>query len=164
MFRRWIVTFGGAGLLPAMPGTFGSLAAAIVFYLLCLVFRENVRWIVPALLVIAGAVGIALGRWAEDYFKAVDPRQFVLDEVVGQWLTLLFVPLSALRAHTLPSIAAAFFLFRAFDVAKPFPIRRIERLSGGWGIVLDDVAAAAYAGVSFLLLRYVVTATLGQGR
>ena len=163
MYRRWIVTFGGAGLLPAMPGTFGSLAAAIVFYLLWLAFGEATRWIVLALLLIVGAVGIGLGRWAEDYFKTVDPHQFVLDEVVGQWLTLLFVPRSMLSAHTLPSIAAAFFLFRAFDVAKPFPIRRIERLPAGWGIVGDDVAAAVYAGIGFRFLSWVVSIALGPG-
>jgi phosphatidylglycerophosphatase A len=163
MYRRWIVTFGGAGLLPAMPGTFGSLAAAILFYLLWLAFGEATRWIVPVLLLIAGAVGIGLGRWAEDHFKAADPRQFVLDEAVGQWLTLLFVPLADLSAHTLPSIAAAFFLFRAFDVSKPFPIRRIERLPAGWGIVLDDVAAAVYAGIGYWVLRYVVMKALGVG-
>jgi len=160
MYRRWIVSFGGAGLLPAMPGTFGSLAAAIVFYLLWLAFGEATRWIVLALILVIGAVAITLGRWAEDHFKAVDPHQFVLDEVVGQWLTLLFVPLST---HTLPSISAAFFLFRAFDVAKPFPIRRIERLPGGWGIVLDDVAAAVYAGIAFRVLSAAVTVALGQG-
>jgi len=156
MYRRWIVSFGGAGLLPAMPGTFGSLAAAIVFYLLWLAFGEATWWIVPALLLIVGAVAIALGRWAEDHFKTADPRQFVLDEVVGQWLTLLFVPRLDFAAHALPSIAAAFFLFRAFDIAKPFPIRRIERLPAGWGIVLDDVAAAVCAGIAFRVLLFAV--------
>jgi phosphatidylglycerophosphatase A len=164
MYRRWIVSFGGAGFLPAMPGTFGSLAAAIIFYLLWLAFGEATRWIVLALLLIAALVAIALGRWATDYFKSADPRQFVLDEVVGQWLSLLFVPLSDLSAHTLPSIAAAFFLFRAADVAKPFPIRRIERLPGGWGIVLDDVAAAVYAVIGYWVLRAVVIVALGQGK
>ncbi len=149
--------------MPAMPGTFGSLAAAIIFYLLWLAFGEAARWIVPALLLIAGAVGIGLGRWAQDHFKSADPRQFVLDEVVGQWLTLLFVPPGDLSAHTLPSIAAAFFLFRAFDVAKPFPIRRIERLPAGWGIVLDDVAAAVYAGIGLWVLSRIAAAALGQG-
>ena len=62
MYRRWIVTFGGAGLLPAMPGTFGSLAAAIIFYLLWLEFGPATQWIVSALLLIVGAVGIGLGR------------------------------------------------------------------------------------------------------
>jgi phosphatidylglycerophosphatase A len=156
MYRRWIVSFGGAGLLPAMPGTFGSLAAAIVFYLLWRAFGEATWWIVPALLLIVAAVAIGLGRWAEEYYKTADPRQFVLDEVVGQWLTLLFVPRADISAHTLPSIAAAFFLFRAFDVAKPFPIRRIERLPAGWGIVFDDVAAAVYAGIAFRVLLFVV--------
>ncbi len=156
MYKRWIVSFGGAGLLPAMPGTFGSLAAAIVFYLLWLAFGQAAWRIVPALLLVVGAVAIALGRWAEDYFKTVDPRQFVLDEVVGQWLTLLCVPRADFSAHPLPCIAAAFFLFRAFDIAKPFPIRRIERLPAGWGIVLDDVAAAVYAGIGFRVLLFAV--------
>jgi phosphatidylglycerophosphatase A len=160
MYKRWIVSFGGAGLLPAMPGTFGSLAAVIVFYLLWLAFGEAARWIVLALLPIVGAVAIWLGRWAEDYFKTVDPHPFVLDEVVGQWLTLLLVRLSA---QPLPSIAAAFFLFRAFDVAKPFPVRRMERLPGGWGILMDDVAAAVYAGVGLWVLRYVALKALGEG-
>ena len=82
MYKRWIISFGGAGLLPAMPGTFGSLAAAIVFYLLWLAFGETARWIVLALLPIVAGVGIGLGRWAEDYYKTADPQQFVLDEVV----------------------------------------------------------------------------------
>jgi phosphatidylglycerophosphatase A len=153
MDRRWIVSFGGVGFLPAMPGTYASLAAAIVFFLLCLACGEAARWAVLPLILIVGAAAVALGRWAQEYFKSVDPRQFVLDEVAGQWLTLLFVPLSP---RPLPFIAAALFLFRAFDVAKPFPIRQIERLRAGWGILLDDAAAAVYAGIAFRALLFVV--------
>ncbi|MCX6637163.1 MAG: phosphatidylglycerophosphatase A, partial [Acidobacteria bacterium] len=61
----------------------------------------------------------------------------------------------------LSSVAAGFFLFRAFDLGKPFPIGRIERLPGGWGIVLDDVAAAAYAIVAFWILQFITRAALG---
>jgi phosphatidylglycerophosphatase A len=153
MSKRGIVSFGGIGFLPAMPGTFASLAAAILFYLLWLVCGDAARWVLVPLILIVSALTVALGRWAEVYFKAVDPRQFVLDEVAGQWLTLLFVPLSA---HVLPRVVAAFFLFRVFDVAKPFPIRRVERLPAGWGILLDDVVAAVYAGIAFRALLFVV--------
>ena len=121
---------------------------------------DAARWIILALLFPVGAVAIGLGSWAQDYFKAEDPRQFVLDEVVGQWAVLLFVPLAQ---HPVSSVAAGFFLFRAFDIGKPFPIGRIERLPGGWGIVLDDVAAAAYAVAAFWILPLVTRAALRQG-
>lgn len=158
MYKKWIVTFGGAGLLPAMPGTFGSLAAAVLFYALWLATGDAARWIILALLFPVCAAAIGLGSWAQDYFKAEDPRQFVLDEVVGQWAVLLFVPLGQ---HPVTSVAAGFFLFRAFDIGKPFPIGRIERLPGGWGIVLDDLAAAAYAAAAFWILTLVTRAALG---
>jgi phosphatidylglycerophosphatase A len=75
-----------------------------------------------------------------------DPGFVVIDEVTGQWITLLFCPADWRGA------AIAFVLFRLFDITKPFPIRRIERLPGGWGIVFDDVGAGLYAwGVASLL-------------
>jgi len=156
--KRWIVTFGGVGLLPAMPGTFASLAAAVLFYALWLVTGDAARWIILVLLFPVAAVAIALGSWAQVHFKAEDPHQFVLDEVVGQWAVLLLIPLAQ---HHISSVAAGFFLFRAFDIGKPFPIGLIERLRGGWGIVLDDVAAAVYAVAAFRILMLVIRAALG---
>jgi phosphatidylglycerophosphatase A len=134
-----------------------SLAAAVLFYALWLVTGDAARWIILALLFPVCAVAIRLGSWAQDYFKTEDPRQFVLDEVVGQWAVLLCVPIGQ---HPLTSVAAGLFLFRAFDIGKPFPIARIERLPGGWGIVLDDAAAAAYAVAAFWILT-LVTRALG---
>ena len=110
-----------------------------------------------ALTAIAFLVAVYLYSWAADHFKDRDPRKFVLDEIVGQWIAILFIPLAE---HPLSHIAAAFFLYRAFDVAKPYPIRDIERLTGAWGVVLDDVVAALYSAGGFwilsLLLRAVV--------
>lgn len=78
----------------------------------------------------------------------IDPQEVVIDEVVGMAVTLAFVPLD------LKTIGLGFLLFRIFDVAKPFPVRRFEKLPGGWGIVMDDVMAGIYAN---LCLRVVLS-------
>ena len=78
----------------------------------------------------------------------IDPQEVVIDEVVGMAVTLALVPLD------LKTIGLGFLLFRIFDVAKPFPVRRFEKLPGGWGIVMDDVMAGIYAN---LCLRVVLS-------
>jgi phosphatidylglycerophosphatase A len=151
MWRKWVATFGGAGLLPAMPGTFASLAAAGIFLALWSYFHDNTRIVVVALAALISWAARAVYPWAREYFHSDDPRQCVLDEVVGQWLTLLLAPLGS---HPLSSVAAGFFLFRAFDVAKPFPINRLDRMKGFTGFYFDDVAAGVYAGLVLWLLIY----------
>ena len=158
MFKKLVVTFGGTGLLPAMPGTFGSLAAAVVYGVAWYFLGERTWMLMAPLTLAAGAVGIALYPWARAHFGNNDPRSFVLDEAVGQWATLMFIPLSP---HPLSYIAAGFFLFRAFDVAKPFPIGRIERLTGWAGVMLDDVAAAVGAGICLRALVWLMERGLG---
>jgi phosphatidylglycerophosphatase A len=91
---------------------------------------------------------------SEKHFGRRDPREAILDEVAGQQIALLGLPLMGETALALlvsgwKYIGAAFILFRIFDVVKPFPIRRVERLSGGWGMVADDLLAG---GLSFLVL------------
>ncbi len=159
--RVWIISLGGLGLLPAMPGTYASLAAAFLFYLVWAVLGSWTWVPISGLALVAGILSGALCPWAERHFKTRDPRQFVLDELVGQWLTLLLIPL---HTHPLSGIAAGFFLFRAMDVAKPYPIKKIEQLPSGWGLVLDDVAAAVYAAVGVRLLILASGALLGPGR
>jgi phosphatidylglycerophosphatase A len=132
-----IATGFGAGLLPGMPGTWGSLAA-----LPC-------AWAIraaggPLALAGAAAFAFALGCGVAGHVARAcgrtDPGFIVIDEVAGQWLALLPAPLDW-RAY-----AAAFLLFRIFDIAKPWPAHAVERhLKGGLGIMLDDVAAALYA-------------------
>jgi phosphatidylglycerophosphatase A len=132
-----LATGFGAGLLPGAPGTWGSLAA-----LPC-------AWAIraaggPLALAAAAALAFALGcaaagRVARSSGRA-DPGFIVIDEVAGQWLALLPAALDW-RAY-----AAAFLLFRIFDIAKPWPARAVERrVAGGLGIMLDDVVAALYA-------------------
>jgi phosphatidylglycerophosphatase A len=132
-----IATWFGAGLLPWMPGTWGSLAA--------LPFAWMIRsYCGAAGLSIAAAVLFLIGWWAAARMAAAsgktDPGFIVIDEVTAQWLVLVAAPLDP-RAY-----AAAFLLFRLFDITKPRPIEWIERrFGGGLGIMLDDAMAALYA-------------------
>ena len=132
----------GAGLSPIASGTVGSLAAVAVYYLLSLISGPQTLYVLVALI----ALGIAVGVWATGLLSTSDnedPGQAVWDEFVGMWVTCLFLPPSILW------LTAAFLVFRVFDVIKPWPANRLERLPGGWGIMADDVAAGIYG--SFLL-------------
>jgi len=154
--RELAVTALGLGRLPVAPGTWASAGAVAVYLLVRWRLPGTAGWVLTAAATLACVVaGIALGPWAEERFGRKDPHPFVIDEVAGQWLACALVPASGL----LPQAAAlAFFTFRLFDVAKPFPIRLVERLPGGWGMVLDDILAGAYAAVvsyTLLLLLFV---------
>lgn len=166
MKRKWIISFGGVGMLPGMPGTYASLAAALLFYALFLLFGTTAYPVAAALIIISAALGHRLTPWAEEYFKKADPGHFVLDEVVGQLLTLLLVFLLALvlkplGAHPLANVVAGFILFRAFDVSKPWPLRTLEKIHGGWGVLLDDVAGALYAAAALVIVIYLIRAMVG---
>ena len=156
--KKLVGTFGGIGLLPGMPGTYASFVAAVIFYLLWRAVGDAVRPIIVVLMLLVGVISLISWPWARDLFRQNDPRPFVLDEVVGQWLTLLFIPLTG---HVVSFIAAGFFLFRGFDVAKPWPIRAVERIPGAWGTLLDDVAAGLYSAIGLWILAYAGRAVLG---
>jgi phosphatidylglycerophosphatase A len=133
-----LATWFGAGRLPWAPGTWGSLFALPLAWLLLALGG-------PWLLLIAAALVFALGLWAADrYMKAVglhDPGAVVIDEVAGQWLTLAIAPLDPL------AFLLGFVLFRVADVLKPWPASWLDRRVGGaFGVMIDDVAAAVYAG------------------
>ena len=145
-----VATFFGAGYLKPGPGTWGSIAAALLWLGAALMFHPSPHALLAALvaaIVIAIALGVPAATIVERESGRTDPGFVVIDEVIGQWIALLFCP--ADWAHGLIALV----LFRLFDIAKPFPIRRIERLPGGWGIVFDDVAAGLYALVVASLLR-----------
>jgi phosphatidylglycerophosphatase A len=147
----WIATCFGVGYFPLAPGTAGS---AVGLGLVVGIGRLPVARHWQAAIVAAAAIAIgALGVWAageaEKYFGHVDPGQVVIDEVVGQMVTLLLQP-----DATWKWLLAGFVLFRLFDVAKPFPARRLEHSQDGWGIMLDDVAAGAYGLGALALLGW----------
>lgn len=140
------------GEAPFAPGTVGCVGA-VALYLVASIWLEG-----SGLSIFAGAaaallaiVGIRIGRWAQEWFRQRDPSEFVIDEAAGMMLSLVVVTptLLALSAAAPWKIAlAAFLFFRLFDIVKPFPAGRSERLRGGWGIVLDDLIAGAYASVA----------------
>lgn len=141
-----IATWFGCGFAPAAPGTVGSLAALILGW--PLVHHHGFTALH------FGALAIALtplGMWAAHKYAhslgAKDPGRVVVDEVLGQWLTLA----GAHSLHSLKPWLIAFALFRLFDILKPFPVRKLESLPGGIGIVADDLGAGVYAAIVLML-------------
>ena len=149
----WIATCGGIGYFPAAPGTAGSAVGVGIVLALGRVpaGSAGLKLLVVFCVVLLAAVGVWSATLAETYFGQVDPKQVVIDEVVGQMLSLCLWP----RA-TWPWMLGGFLLFRFFDVAKPYPIRRLERARGGWGIMLDDVLAGVYSAIVLTGLRWVL--------
>ncbi|HCP01234.1 MAG: phosphatidylglycerophosphatase A [Alphaproteobacteria bacterium] len=134
---RMIATLFGAGDLPLAPGTWGSLAA-IPLALLAVIIGGQL--LLAALILIGFVIGVwASGRLAA-FHRLRDPQRVVIDEVIGQWVAIL--PL-ALDWRFYP---VAFVLFRFADITKPWPLKSLERLPGGVGIMADDVGAGVYAG------------------
>ena len=147
----WIATCGGLGYFPVGPG---SVGAALGVALVAGAARLPLPTAWVSALVAAGAavvlaVGVSAATGAEAYFKRKDPGHVVVDEVLGQMVTLLAFPRSGWKG-----LLAAYLLFRFFDVVKPFPARRLEHLRGGWGIMLDDVAAGVWSLAAFGVVRY----------
>jgi phosphatidylglycerophosphatase A len=142
-----IGTWFGCGYFPKGPGTAGSVAAIVMAWpLFKLGFTPwgfallSIAALWPAIWA-AGAVAVAMGR--------KDPQIVVVDEVLGQWLTLA----GAVRLNAL-SFLLALLLFRLFDILKPPPIRLIEKIPGGAGIVLDDMGAGVYAALVLFVMGW----------
>lgn len=146
--REILVTFFYCGYSPVASGTAGTVGALG----LCLLIPRTWHFGLVAAVIVGATliVGTALGAWAEKRFQAKDPKPFVLDEVMG-----FFVCLARTSAE-FPSwkqLGIGFLLSRFFDILKPFPARRIERLPGGWGIMGDDFVAALWAWMMLYVLR-----------
>lgn len=144
-----VTTFFGAGYGKPGPGTWGSVAAVLLWYAYTALAHPAPRTL---LLGLASAIalvllaGVPASSIVARHCGREDPQFVVIDEVAGQWIALLFSP-AGWRSALL-----ALLLFRLFDITKPFPVRRLERLPAGWGIVFDDVAAGLYAlGVASLV-------------
>ena len=143
----WLIATGcGIGYAPVAPGTLASAAAAALWYAFPL--APSTQWFV------CGAT-VLIGTWAAQltakHARAKDPQSIVIDEIAGMWLALAGAP------HTPLVLTAAFLLFRLFDIAKWPPMKQLERLPGGLGIMLDDVAAGLIARAILalaILFRY----------
>jgi phosphatidylglycerophosphatase A len=172
-FPRLFATVLFAGYIPGPSGTWGSLLGAGCYALVPGIEQPLVLLPFLAALFFAGvyASGVVADRTGHHLTKAsqfaksafqpdahafADPSIVVIDEFVGMWCTMLLLP------KTLPVIILAFFLFRAYDIVKPFPARQLERVPRGWGIMLDDLVAAIYANVSTQVLLLLVHALFPQ--
>jgi phosphatidylglycerophosphatase A len=140
-----IATWFGCGLVPVAPGTVGSSAALVIAIFL----HRRLDWGRWEFLLLAGLLTVP-SVWASTRTARAaaskDPGFIVVDEVLGQWVTL-----AGATAFNWKSWALAFCLFRLFDVAKPFPVRRLEALPAGWGIVGDDIGAGICAALVLFL-------------
>jgi phosphatidylglycerophosphatase A len=135
---------GGVGYLPA-SGTFASaLTCLILWLILSLPHAPDINLLAIVGTIFFSALTVGLGKWATEFFGRKDPGQLVLDEAAGICLTALYLP----AVWPLPyRLLAIFVAFRVFDIFKPFPLRRLEHLPYGWGILLDDLGAAIYANL-----------------
>jgi len=138
---RLVSTFFYAGYVPKISGTVGSLAGLLFFLLV----NYSLPVTIISLLVLTGASLLVIKK-AEELFGKKDSRRIVIDEVIGMMIALLFVPMKAVF------VALAFVFFRIFDIAKPFPIKRVEKMESPWGVVLDDVLAGIYANLAVQLV------------
>jgi phosphatidylglycerophosphatase A len=156
--RKLIITFFGAGLSPLAPGTVGSIAAALVLWFLYgLAGAPGFGvWQIILLfgLAISSALTVGLGPWAIEHFGKKDPQPCVMDEVAGICLTNLLLPTSTIGRQAM-ILFISMLAFRLFDITKPPPARQLEARPAGWGILLDDLAAAVYANlVCQVILRW----------
>ncbi len=158
------LTTCGVGYIPGAPGTYGSLVAVGGYAALrfCLLDPSSGE---PSISALAGSVNgylilgvafvllIAIGVWASQRSIPLlgneDPSEAVIDEVMGQLLTLMFLPLNVSWWFVL----WGFLLFRVFDILKPFPANKLQNLPGGLGICADDLAAGFYAGVCAAMIH-----------
>jgi len=150
-----IVTAGFLGLIPVMPGTFGTLAGVAIAW--ALRTTELYALWVAGLAIGLYAVGYSLAGWAERHWGRKDPGSFVIDEVVGYLVTVAWV--GGGLGHGGPSwltLLMAFLLFRLFDITKPLFVGRAEHLPGGHGIMADDVAAGFLALAVLTVLRLTI--------
>lgn len=147
---RWaevVATFFGVGYLRPGPGTWGSAAAVGLWWLAARAIPAG--WQPAAALAgcaLATAIGIPAATRVARASGEADPPRVVIDEVAGQWLALAGAPLGW------KSLVAGFILFRCFDIVKPPPVRRLERLPEGTGIVVDDLGAGIYAWLVLQIL------------
>ncbi|MEM7218154.1 MAG: phosphatidylglycerophosphatase A [Pseudomonadota bacterium] len=147
-------TWGGVGFLPGMPGTWGSLVAALIWWLL--LADQHWAW------TLALAVLVAVGGWFavranQRRYRVGDAGAIVVDEVAGQWLALIAMP------ATLPALLVGVVAFRLFDIAKPWPVSWADRRHDALGVMLDDLVAGVLALTVGQVAVWLLPLQLGGG-
>ncbi len=156
LFHVLLSTGLGIGFVPFAPGTAGALIALLFWLLLYFVLSPTMLLIATLLLVVAS---LLLGVWTDNVMErywGADPRAVVIDEYFGTWVALLAVQYVAAPAYVVVWLAViAFALFRIIDIWKPLGCRWVDKnIHGGWGCMLDDALAGAYAVIITLIIRY----------
>jgi phosphatidylglycerophosphatase A len=149
LIKKVIATGAGLGYIPPAPGTFGALGGWAIGLALMQWSSFPNNWLI-LLIIIFGLLGV----WASSSLEHVwgeDPSKVVIDEIIGIWISMLFLPPGWI------ALIAAFVLFRIFDIYKPLYIRKAEQLKGGWGIMADDALAGIYANICIQLAYIVIT-------
>lgn len=148
---RWVTTFGLGHMRP-FPGTWGSLPPLVLALLLLLVLPDGAYPPVLRLVMLLVAIGftlvcVTLGDKAEARFGRKDPSQVVADEVAGMALCFMLMPVVDPGWGRFGTLILAFIFFRAMDIVKPWPAHSLQAKPGGWGVVLDDLAAGVQAAL-----------------
>jgi len=156
-WKRWIATCFGLGWLPIAPGSWGSLPPAIVFGLLMYAGAPVATTAVMVAMLVVGCVACVLCAPASIAAKQDDdPGEVVMDEFAAQALTFLVLPLLVPRGlcgwESFVLASCGYFAFRIIDIVKPWPIKKLERLPAGWGILADDLAAGVCSAILVVIV------------
>ncbi len=146
-FHKLNATVLGAGYSPFAPGTMGALVGVLILYVIH-ILQPELEYFTWGLL-LASIIFTLLGVWSTNELEkewGKDPSKVVVDELVGVWIGLLWIPIDWFW------LLLGFGLFRFFDIAKPLFIRRLEKIKGGWGVMLDDVLAGIYTNIVLQIL------------
>jgi phosphatidylglycerophosphatase A len=147
IMKRLLTSCFGLGFLPGAPGTFGSLPPPVVFVVMtCSGAEAATISIVMTAFVIAGSIiCVSFSPAIIDQTGKSDPGQIVIDEFAGQAVTFIGLPVVSADKTFIITAVLGFLLFRFFDILKPWPIRKLEKLPKGWGILADDLMAGLFA-------------------
>lgn len=147
-WKKFLFTGFYSGYSPVAPGTAASLLAALLYIIEYYIFGENVRISNLIIVLILLFPAIKLADAGEKFFGEKDPRQIVLDEVMGYWISILLFPFNW------KIVIYAFLLFRIMDIFKPYPIRKVENLKCGLGIMMDDYISGVYANIALRIIIF----------
>ncbi len=138
--------------MPFLPGTFGTIVGVIIYLLL-----NQYTFIYYPLILILFYYGAKFSAWGEKYFKQKDSRRIVIDEIVGFFIALWNIrigfSLIPFRISDYKLLLLGFILFRIFDIIKPYPIRQLEKIGKGYGVMLDDVMAGVYTNIVLIIIQ-----------
>lgn len=141
---KFFATSAFVGLAPYAPGTFGTVVGAIIYLLFINIINSQPVFLYFTIIYFIS--GVFVSNRAEKLYGLKDCQRIVCDETTGFFFSMLFIPCNT------RNIIFSFLIFRIFDVVKPFPIRKLQDIKGGLGIMIDDLAAALYTNIILHLI------------